>query len=307
MEEQSQLSVEVRKRYLDCQFSDDNGNSQFFCRVYFALEFDNFRSVAMDPKSDKADFLSSLASCMPFQTSGGKSGATFFKTKDDRFLLKQVNRHEMATFQTIARRYFDYLTDTSDRSVMAKIFGLFCVGFKNTVTNNSLKLNVIVLENLFYSHNITESFDLKGSMRNRLVDPTGNKIQGKELVLMDENFLQVACERPLYVNHTVKEELMNAVRRDAKFLCDIKVMDYSLLVGKDKETHKLVVGIIDYLRPFSIDKFIESQMKKTSGYFQGTAEDPTVISPNAYQCRFNAAMSNYFILLPEFWFENNVK
>ena len=52
-----------------------------------------------------------------------------------------------------------------------------------------------------------------------------------------------------------------AVERDSKFLCDIKVMDYSLLVGKDETTNELVVGIIDYLRPFSIDKVIESQVK----------------------------------------------
>ena len=48
----------------------------------------------------------------------------------------------------------------------------------------------------------------------------------------------------------------------------LKVMDYSLLVGKNEITHDLVVGIIDYLRPFSIDKMIESQVKKGAGYFQ---------------------------------------
>ena len=37
-------------------------------------------------------------------------------------------------------------------------------------------------------------------------------------------------------------------------------MDYSLLVGKDETTNKLVVGIIDYLRPFSLDKLLESQV-----------------------------------------------
>ena len=107
-------------------------------------------------------------------------------------------------------------------------------------------------------------------MRNRLVDLTKGMMQskGKELVLMDENFLRIACERPFYVRDKVKADLMAAIARDAKFLCDIKVMDYSLLVGKDVITNELVVGIIDYLRPFSIDKMIESQMKKTSGYFQ---------------------------------------
>ena len=78
---------------------------------------------------------------------------------------------------------------------------------------------------------------------------------------MDENFLRMACERPFYVSNKTKMELKLAVERDSKFLCDIKVMDYSLLVGKDETTNELVVGIIDYLRPFSIDKVIESQVK----------------------------------------------
>ena len=105
-------------------------------------------------------------------------------------------------------------------------------------------------------------------MRNRLVDPSGNKMQGKELVLMDENFLRMACEKPFYVRQNTKSALIKAVQDDAKFLCEIKVMDYSLLVGKNEITHDLVVGIIDYLRPFSIDKMIESQVKKGAGYFQ---------------------------------------
>ncbi len=309
LQDQNKLTVEERdavhhsKSFFDCQFNDQNGNSKFFCRAYFALGFDHFRKRAMDPQLTEEDFFSSLASCKPFQTSGGKSGATFFKTKDERFLLKQVNKHEMVTFQAIAKRYFDYMTDKSKRSAMAKIFGLYQVGFKNSATNNSLKLNVIVMENLFHGHDIEESFDLKGSVRNRLVDPTGNKVQGKELVLMDENLLRMASEKPFYVGNQTKQKLMAAVNNDAIFLCDIKVMDYSLLVGKDANTNELVVGIIDYLRPFSFDKMIESQAKKGIGYFQGNAEDPTVISPKAYQNRFIAAMENYFILLPNYWFE----
>ena len=63
-------------------------------------------------------------------------------------------------------------------------------------------------------------------MRNRLVDPSGNKMQGKELVLMDENFLRMACEKPFYVRQNTKSALIKAVQDDAKFLCEIKVIIY---------------------------------------------------------------------------------
>lgn len=44
------------------------------------------------------------------------------------------------------------------------------------------------MENLFYECDIKNKFDLKGSERNRLVDPL-NQQQG-DIVLLDENFVQ---------------------------------------------------------------------------------------------------------------------
>ena len=39
-----------------------------------------------------------------------------------------------------------------------------------------------------------------------------------------------------------------AVRNDTSFLLDVNVVDYSILVGFDEDSHEIVVGIIDYLR-----------------------------------------------------------
>lgn len=44
------------------------------------------------------------------------------------------------------------------------------------------------MENLFYGRAITDKFDLKGSVRNRLVNPEEVDSEG-ELVLLDENLL----------------------------------------------------------------------------------------------------------------------
>lgn len=44
------------------------------------------------------------------------------------------------------------------------------------------------MENLFYDYDIDNKFDLKGSLRNRLVDP--NNQNGEETVLLDENLIQ---------------------------------------------------------------------------------------------------------------------
>ena len=37
----------------------------------------------------------------------------------------------------------------------------------------------------------------------------------------------------------------------ALFLANLNVMDYSLVVGVDTENKELVVGVVDYIRPFT--------------------------------------------------------
>ena len=71
-----------------------------------------------------------------------------------------------------------------------------------TIASKAVKIDVIVMENLFYSKKTSQVFDLKGSERNRLVNvpqqglkpelnqSPANQQQEKELVLLDENFLR---------------------------------------------------------------------------------------------------------------------
>jgi 1-phosphatidylinositol-3-phosphate 5-kinase len=63
----------------------------------------------------------------------------------------------------------------------------------NTITGSKAnKIDVIVMENLFYSKKNTHVFDLKGSERNRMINVNSqtNKEPEKDLVLLDENFLR---------------------------------------------------------------------------------------------------------------------
>jgi len=50
------------------------------------------------------------------------------------------------------------------------------------------------------------------------------------------------------VNQEAHAELERSLWSDTAFLSQLGVMDYSLLVGVDKATHTLVVGIIDFIR-----------------------------------------------------------
>lgn len=73
-------------------------------------------------------------------------------------------------------------------------------------------------------------------------------------------------------------------------------MDYSLLVGLD-ENNQLIVGIIDYIRKFTLDKRIESYFKQVVD----NSKLPTIVSPNVYKNRFIEAMDRYFLAVPDRW------
>lgn len=51
-----------------------------------------------------------------------------------------------------------------------------------------------------------------------------------------------------------------AVQNDTLFLSIINVVDYSILVGFDENTHEVVVGIIDYMRQVSVCLFLSVYM-----------------------------------------------
>ena len=116
-----------------------------------------------------------------------------------------------------------------------------------------MNLEFLIMENLFYNRKVSKSYDLKGSVRNRMMKQDA----GAQHVGLDENFLQVSCEKPLYVNQQDKDILNAAIKRDASFLASHHMMDYSLLVGICDEESALVVGIIDYIRTFTWDKKLE--------------------------------------------------
>lgn len=72
-------------------------------------------------------------------------------------------------------------------------------------------------------------------------------------------------------------------------------MDYSLLVGLDDNF--LIVGIIDFIRKFTIDKRIESIFKQVVDQ----SKLPTIVNPIVYRNRFIEAMDRYFLAVPDRW------
>ncbi|XP_078118730.1 1-phosphatidylinositol 3-phosphate 5-kinase isoform X2 [Sander vitreus] len=284
--------------HVELQFSD--ANAKFYCRIYYAEEFHKMREEIME--STEEDFVRSLSHCVNWQARGGKSGAVFYATEDDRFILKQMPRLEVQSFLDFAPHYFTYITGAVQQkrpTALAKILGVYRIGYKNSQNNTEKKLDLLVMENLFYGRKMAQVFDLKGSLRNRNVKTDSGK-ESCEVVLLDENLLKLIHDNPLYIRSHCKAILRAAIHSDAYFLSSHLIIDYSLLVGRDDATDQLVVGIIDYIRTFTWDKRLEMVVKST-GILGGQGKMPTVVSPELYRARFCEAMDKYFLMVPDHW------
>ena len=142
----------------------ESGGLTISCTVLFAEQFDALRRTYDCEKS----LIESLARCVKWNASGGKSGSAFLKTlgrcvdlapgirrsprADDRFIAKELSRAELQAMETFAPAYFDYmssavvahvcpalhvpldtwLTVAQRPTLLAKIFGCYKISFRKT-------------------------------------------------------------------------------------------------------------------------------------------------------------------------------
>lgn len=100
-----------------------------------------------------------------------------------------MSRSEHQSFQKFAPLYFQYMQRAivqNKGTLLAKILGVFEVRQRNSVTNKTAKQFILVIENLFYDRKISRIFDLKGSMRSRYAQSTGQESD----VLLDQNLIE---------------------------------------------------------------------------------------------------------------------
>ncbi|GAA0159160.1 kinase [Lithospermum erythrorhizon] len=287
--------------HLKVSFEDESfgadGKVKFFVTCYFAKQFDALRQRCCP---NEVDFLCSLSRCRRWSAQGGKSNVYFAKSMDERFIIKQVTRTELESFEEFAPEYFKYLTDSlssGSPTCLAKILGIYQVTVKNMKSGKETKMDLMVMENLFYGKNISRIYDLKGSVRSRYNADT----TGRNKVLLDMNLLETLRTKPIFLGSKAKRKLERAVWNDTSFLASVDVMDYSLLVGVDEERKELVLGIIDFMRQYTWDKHLETWVK-ASGILGGPKNaSPTIVSPKQYKKRFRKAMTTYFLTVPDQW------
>ncbi|KAJ5888304.1 hypothetical protein N7495_008345 [Penicillium taxi] len=279
--------------HLKYQFEE--GPAKMLCKVFYAEQFDALRK-----KCGVADrIVESLSRCAKWDSKGGKTKSLFLKTLDDRFILKSLSTIETQAFLKFAPSYFLIMAEALFHelpSAIAKMFGFYQVIIKNPVTGTEFNWYLLLMENLFYDRVPERIFDLKGSMRNRKVESTGERDE----VLLDENMVDFIYETPLFSREHSKKLLSQSVWNDTLFLGRQDVMDYSLMIAIDEQRSELVVGIIDCIRTYTWDKKLESWIKDR-GFAGGGRNRPTVTSPKEYKGRFREAMARYVLQAPSCW------
>ena len=272
--------------HLKYQFQE--GTAKMLCKIFFAEQFDAVRrKCGVDQR-----IVESLSRCLKWDSKGGKTKSVFLKTLDDRFVLKSLSPIETQAFLRFAPAYFRIVSASLFHnlpSVIAKMFGFYQIIIKNPATGIEFNWFLLVMENLFYDRSPVRIFDLKGSMRNRRIQSTGEQNE----VLLDENMVEFIYESPLFSREHSKRILRASVWNDTLFLARQNVMDYSLMIAIDEKRKELVVGIIDCIRTYTWDKRLETWIKDRG------KNRPTVTSPREYKNRFREAMGRYVLQAPK--------
>jgi hypothetical protein len=103
----SQDKCYIRHRFDDL---DERGNvsCKFQCQTYWAKQFEALRTCYFKG-DDREGYLRSLATSRAWAALGGKSGASFSKSSDERLVIKCISRVELQMFLEFAPAYFGKL------------------------------------------------------------------------------------------------------------------------------------------------------------------------------------------------------
>ncbi|KAI1316992.1 hypothetical protein EDD11_009150 [Mortierella claussenii] len=291
-----------RSPHIKARFS--HGKTSFSCVTYYAAEFDTLRRRC----GIHQIYVKSLSRCNSWSANGGKSKSSFYKTKDDRFVIKQMvsswNIAEKDELLKFAPKYFEYMENSHEApTILAKIFGFYTLKVKNRDSGQVLKIDVLVMEHLFYNQKITRTFDLKG-IQDRHVGSKPQAGNGGSTTLWDGDFIEGRYKALLLLHSHSKKIIRESLLNDTEFLAGANIMDYSLLVGVDDERKELVVGIVDFIGAYTWYKRIESKGKTT---LRGAKDSVTVLPPQQYKIRFQEAMERYFLAVPDKWSKTAVE
>uniref|UniRef100_A0A4W6FQA2 Phosphatidylinositol 5-phosphate 4-kinase type-2 alpha n=1 Tax=Lates calcarifer TaxID=8187 RepID=A0A4W6FQA2_LATCA len=230
-------------------FNKENMPSHFKFKEYCPLVFRNLRERF---GIDDQDFLNSLTRSAPLNSEAqGRSGARFHTSYDKRYVIKTISSEDVAEMHNILKKYHQFIVECHGNTLLPQFLGMY------RLTVDGDETYMIVTRNVF-SHRLSvyKKYDLKGSTVAR---EASDKEKAKELpTYKDNDFINDG--QKIYIDEENKKMFLEKLRKDVEvlhflflrlhsftlaftsfrhptvfhhpqFLAQLKLMDYSLLVG----------------------------------------------------------------------------
>ncbi|KAG5651993.1 hypothetical protein H0H81_006675 [Sphagnurus paluster] len=263
---------------------------KFSCTVYYAKQFDLLRRrCGVDDI-----FVKSLRRSANWAADGGKSRSNFWKTSDERFIIKTLvdawNVADLQVLIDLAPSYFRYMDFTSNKAtVLAKMMGFYTIEIRNLETGAvQSKADLLVMENLFYNQRVGKTFDLKGIQGRKVKPSNAPRAPQRSQTLFDGDWIEGQQKALMLLRPHSKHVLRTAIKTDAEFLAKI---------GINEEQKEIACGLVDTIGSYTFAKTLEYKAKQ--GLNSG--KDITVVPPAEYQERFVSALEGYFVACPDKW------
>ncbi|XP_074549385.1 phosphatidylinositol 5-phosphate 4-kinase type-2 alpha isoform X2 [Halichoeres trimaculatus] len=239
-------------------FNKENMPSHFKFKEYCPLVFRNLRERF---GIDDLDFLNSLTRSAPLNSEAqGRSGARFHTSCDKRYVIKTISSEDVAEMHNILKKYHQFIVECHGNTLLPQFLGMY------RLTVDGDETYMIVTRNVF-SHRLSvyKKYDLKGSTVAREASDkekppppedapprpkSGNVQQRLQTLRIATRFycamkhVRDAKELPtykdndfindgqkIYIDDENKKMFLEKLRKDVEFLAQLKLMDYSLLVG----------------------------------------------------------------------------
>ncbi|XP_062447292.1 phosphatidylinositol 4-phosphate 5-kinase-like protein 1, partial [Rhea pennata] len=203
----------------DCAAVLKQPHEGFELRTYAAPAFARLRRSLGLPEEEYQASLSSRGPYLQF-ISNSKSSADFFLTHDKRFFLKTQNKREIRFLLSNLPRYLQHL-ERYPHSLLVRFLGVHSI-----ILPRQKKKYFIIMQSVFYpDERILERYDIKGCWVNRWAEPAPEGSPAV-VVLKDRNFegktIALGAQRPW---------LLRQLELDSRFLEELRVLDYSLLLA----------------------------------------------------------------------------
>ncbi|EGC31083.1 hypothetical protein DICPUDRAFT_82999 [Dictyostelium purpureum] len=201
------------KDQLSFKFKIYQPNAFKYLRKLFNISIEEFKSSFCSQENPLREL-----------SSPGKSGSFFYFSNNMKYIIKTISKDESKLLRKILPQYIQHIED-NPLTLLPRFYGMFRV----EGVHHSNKIRFIIIDNLFPANKkISLRFDLKGSHQDRETKNKPNNLDNityKDIDFLNDN-LKIKIE-----NQDTKNQFINQIKKDSKFLKSLNIMDYSLLVG----------------------------------------------------------------------------